>query len=151
MILGPSILKTFDPPIISPFCQRTKHNGLTYGLGHAGYDVRCDQNLPLPPGTFRVASTIETFHMPSNVLGIVHDKSTWARTGLAVQNTVIEPGWRGHLTLELTNHSGVAIFINKGDPICQVVFHFIQGAETTYEGKYQDQKRGPQPAIFDKE
>jgi dCTP deaminase len=63
MILGPSILKTFDPPIISPFCKRTKHNGLTYGLGHAGYDVRCDQNLPLPPGTFRVASTIETFQM----------------------------------------------------------------------------------------
>lgn len=87
--------------------------------------------------------------MPKNVVGIVHDKSTWARRGLAVQNTVIEPGWRGFLTLELTNHGSVPIKIERAMPIAQIVFHFTDEETVGYEGKYQDQERGPQEARHD--
>ena len=62
-------------------------------------------------------------------------------------NTVIEPGWRGFLTLELRNMSNKKIFIPNGCPIAQVVFHRLdQECEKPYSGKYQDQERGPQGA-----
>ena len=79
----------------------------------------------IPPGGFTLASTLEEFDMPDDVLGIVHDKSTWARMGLAAQNTVIEPGWNGYLTLELTNHGDEEIFIDDGTPIVQIIFHML--------------------------
>jgi dCTP deaminase len=86
--------------------------------------------------------------MPPDVIGFVHDKSSWARKGLAVQNTVIEPGWRGYLTLELTNHGRDALEITEGDPIAQIVFHYLDAlTEQPYVGKYQDQGYGPQRAI----
>lgn len=139
--------------IINPFHDRTEAFGFTYGVGPAGYDVRIDQNVIIPPGGFTLASTMEYFHMPNDVLGIVHDKSTWARRGLAAQNTVIEPGWRGWLTLELTNHlspdSGEDIELQKGMPIVQIIFHLVdQAVENPYYGKYQDQPRGPVPAKY---
>ncbi len=86
--------------------------------------------------------------MPDNVMGIVHDKSSWARRGITVQNTVIEPGWCGWLTLELTNHSMVAHTLRRGYPIAQVVFHYIDHAVVNpYDGKYQNQSRGPVEAL----
>ena len=88
--------------------------------------------------------------MPPDVLGIVHDKSTWARLGLACQNTVIEPGWHGWLTLELTNHGTEALTIERGMPIAQVIFHFVDDDTVGYEGKYQDQRRGPVKPILEK-
>src|SRR4051794_32851997 len=105
MILSGQTLRNMVPAIL-PFCERTQgeYDGFTlsYGLGPAGYDVRIDQEVTLVPGTTRLASTFEYFYMPNFCMAIVHDKSTWARKGVAVQNTVIEPGWRGFLTLELT-------------------------------------------------
>lgn len=137
--------------IFTPFAERTRYNGLTYGLGPAGYDVRIDQKIVLPPGGFSLASTLEHFDMPTDVLGIVHDKSTWARLGLAAQNTVIEPGWKGYLTLELTNHSKEEIVIEDGTAIAQIIFHVMdRPASVAYDGKYQNQARGPQPAILEK-
>lgn len=137
--------------IFTPFAERTRYNGLTYGLSPAGYDVRIDQKIVLPPGGFSLASTLEHFDIPLDVLGIVHDKSTWARLGLAAQNTVIEPGWKGYLTLELTNHSKEEIVIDDGTAIAQIIFHLLdQPASVAYDGKYQNQARGPQPAILEK-
>ena len=100
MILPSQHIRSISPPIVSPFCERRLHqsSGMTYGLGPAGYDVRIEQHILLPPGAFALASTFERFHMPDDLIAFVHDKSTWARKGLAVQNTVIEPGWRGFLT-----------------------------------------------------
>jgi dCTP deaminase len=149
--------------IITPFSERTIIRGMSYGLSSSGYDIRVEfaqgvRQLALAsprsskltwPVSFALAATIEHFKMPDNVLGIVHDKSTWARVGIAVQNTVIEPGWRGHLTLELTNHGDSDITICEGDPIAQVVFHWLDmPTEHPYPdtGKYQDQGRGPQQA-----
>lgn len=137
--------------IITPTMDRVEAYGLTYGLGPAGYDLGLDFNEPwwhpIEPGQFMLAATIEHFRMPDDVLGVVHDKSSWARRGLCVQNTVIEPGWRGYLTLELTNHSHQVIQLIQGMPIAQVVFHRLdEPAERPYEGKYQDQQPGPQGA-----
>ena len=75
--------------------DRNKYCGVSYGVSSAGYDVRIAQDVLLWPGRFVLASTIEKFCMPDDLIGIVHDKSTWARRGVAVQNTVIEPGWNG--------------------------------------------------------
>ena len=137
--------------ILSPFAERTqdKRTGTSFGLSACGYDIRLDQQVVLYPGTFVLASTLEQFSMPTDVVGVVHDKSSWARKGIAVQNTVIEPGWRGFLTLELTNHGTRKLLLPEGTPIAQVLFHQLDApTDQPYpEGaKYQDQERGPQEA-----
>jgi dCTP deaminase len=136
--------------IISPCADRTSAHGLTYGLSPAGYDLRIDLGSDLDrreiaPGEFLLAATVERFAMPPDVLGVVHDKSTWARRGLCVQNTVIEPGWRGYLTIELTHHGREPILIDQGVAIAQVIFHLLdEPTDQPYAGKYQDQEAGPQ-------
>jgi len=137
--------------MIAPFEERTKYKGLTYGLSLAGYDMRIAETVRIPPGGFQLASTYESFCMPNDILGVVHDKSTWARVGLAAQNTVIEPGWKGFLTIELTNHGRDTLNIEAGTPIVQILFHRLDlPVEKPYDGKYQDQKSGAQKAIFEK-
>lgn len=136
--------------MLDPFTVRQTFNGMSYGLSSAGYDVRIDQDLMILPGGFSLASTVERFTMPLDLVGIVHDKSTLARMGLTVQNTVIEPGWAGYLTLEITNHGHSLISLPKGSPIAQIIFHVMSSpAEVGYTGKYQDQERGPQAARFE--
>ena len=137
---------------------------MTHGLGPAGYDLRLDlgeewlsrewraeerESRYLAPGQFILAAGMEYLRMPDNVLGRVCDKSTLARRGLAAQNTVVEPGWEGFLTLELTNHSRFGIGLRQGQPIVQIIFEFLdEPAERPYpaDGKYQRQEAGPQAA-----
>ena len=137
-------------PMIEPFHERQTAAGMTFGLSPAGYDVRIAEDIILQPGEFVLASTVEAFDMPENVIGFVHDKSTWARLGIAVQNTVIEPGWRGKsLTLEISNHGSLVREFIKGQPISQIVFHRLEApTEQPYSGRYQDQELGPQGALF---
>lgn len=126
--------------MIEPFCERTTEFGMTFGLSPAGYDIRIAQAAAVEPMGFVLASSLEKFDIPNDILARVTDKSTWARLGLCVQNTVIEPGWRGHLTLELTNHAKHDIFIHKGMPIAQVLFELLdEPTNQPYVGKYQDQ------------
>ena len=137
--------------MIQPFTEREKAFGMSYGLSSAGYDVRIDKGRVLRPGDFTLASTLEQFKMPTDLLAKVADKSSWARQGLAVQNTIIEPGWSGWLTLELTNHGPDTIRIENGAPIAQIIFMaLLVATDQPYEGKYNNQKRGPQPAIYEK-
>jgi len=148
MIASAQTLRRKRP--VYPFEERQTFHGMTYGLGPAGYDLRIAEELTLWQTGFVLASCMEKFEMPSDLLGVVHDKSTWARLGLAVQNTVIEPGWRGFLTIELSNHSNQILVIKKGMPICQVIFHILdEPTEDPYEGKYQDQKEGAQQPILE--
>jgi dCTP deaminase len=134
--------------MVEPFHERTVSAGMTFGLGPAGYDVRIKQRLTLMRGEFALASTVERFAMPTDVLAKVADKSTWARRGLAVQNTIIEPGWTGWLTLELTNHGHTPIDIEAGAPIAQIIFHqLLEPTEIHYSGKYQNQADAPVAAI----
>ena len=143
MILPAQTIRKLKP--ILPFNERTVHNGMSFGLSHAGYDVRITEHVVLTPGRFCLASTMEEFIMPNDLVAFVHDKSTWARRGLSLFNTVIEPGWRGFLTLELVNHSAGALYIEAGSPIAQIIFMRLEEpTEKPYTGKYQNQKRGPQ-------
>ena len=154
--------------IMYPFVRRTKHNGVSHGLSCAGYDVRTKQKLRLYPGDFELASTLEHFDMPTNYVGVVHDKSTWARKGIAVQNTVLEPGWKGFLTLEITYHKPLSwfdnlmltlfnlkfrknyIIIDEGTAIAQILFYEVdEHVGTPYDGKYQNQIDEPVSAIFE--
>jgi dCTP deaminase len=143
MIIPAQTLRRIKP--LAPFCERTQHNGMTYGLGPAGYDVRIAEAVAVE--RFALASTIERFDIPHDVLAQVCDKSSWARRGIVVQNTIIEPGWRGHLTIELTNYSDTPVEIKAGDPIAQIIFFRLEEPTVLpYAGKYQDQERGPQRA-----
>src|SRR5262249_20178979 len=99
------------PPasMIWPFVERDVVRGKSFGLSAASYDIRVAENVTLAPGEFVLASTMERFCIPHDVLMVVHDKSTWARRGLSVFNTVFDPGWGeppqfAYATLELTNH-----------------------------------------------
>ena len=137
--------------MIYPCEPRTEAHGLSHGLGPAGYDVRLvlgegRRVAHLMPGAFLLAATAERFDMPTDVVAIVHDKSSLARKGLSVFNTVIEPGWRGFLTLELVNHGKDIITLVEGQGIAQVIFHLLDTPTEGYDGKYQDQEYGPQVA-----
>jgi dCTP deaminase len=150
-------------PIRNMADQKHKENGVSWGLSEAGYDIRIKQDVIFHPenavdragvwvdgryamGRFVIASTVEEFHMPPELVGVVHDKSTWARRGLSVFNTVIEPGWCGFLTLELVYHGRQVLHIPAGTGIAQVVFHSITD-KASYDGKYQGQPDRPVEAI----
>jgi dCTP deaminase len=150
MILSAQSIKLYGETLIFPFHaeQQVSPSGLTYGLGPCGYDVRVEKGLTLSPGGFVLGSTIEYFNIPDHLAMRILDKSTWARQGLMVQTTIAEPGWKGYLTVELTNHSERDVTFKDGDAIAQVVFEQLdQPTDRPYQGKYQNQGNGPQPAI----
>jgi dCTP deaminase len=131
----------------------------SHGLSEAGYDIRIKQDIIFNEfgvaheidgirkmGNFTLASAVEEFQMPNMLVAIVHDKSTWARMGLSVFNTVIEPGWHGFLTLELVYHGNGTLLIPSGCGIAQVLFHNVSDA-AVYSGKYQGQADKPVGAI----
>lgn len=145
MIIPAQTLQS-KPPLY-PLQERYKFGSFTGGLGPAGYDISIAETIWLWPGRFLLASALEKFDVPNDMLGVVHDKSSWARRGVFVQNTVIEPGWRGFLTLEITSHRWNVFRIDAGTPIAQVIFHRLEAPTLEpYEGRYQDQPAGPQRA-----
>lgn len=138
------------PPMIEPFYERTVAHGMTFGLDSAGYDIRSNDDRWLLPffGSAKI-DAIERFNIPPNLKMKICDKSTWARKFVVVQNTRAEPGWYGHLRLEITNHSWWFRRIKKGMPIAEVEFHTLdEPTEQPYRGKYQNQKRN-QNAILE--
>lgn len=136
-------------PLITPFVERGVVNGKSYGLSACTYDCRIDHDLSLPKGQCRLASTMEEFAIPFDLCGSVLDKSSYARIFVSAFNTHLDPGWTGFLTVELANLSDKYVFYNKGDPICQIKFEWLdQATDLPYiNRKYSNQKRGPQKAI----
>lgn len=144
-------------PIKDMLTEKVRGEITSYGLSEAGYDIRIKQEVVFQgghvlvdgdhrPGKFALTSSIEEFDMPFDMVGVVHDKSTWARKGLSVFNTVIENGWRGFLTLELVHHGISYLRIPAGSGIAQVLFHNT-AATASYDGKYQNQADQPVGAI----
>ncbi len=161
------------PPMLDPFIGRQEGKP-SWGLGSFGYDLRLGCRFLVPLGgvnvvldpvnfpghhfreieaysTFELApssqvlaESVEVFHMPDNVTGVCWGKSSYARCGLLVNVTPLEPGWRGRLTLELANLSPLPIRLHVGQGIAQVVFFQGNRPERTYGekesgGMYQDQ------------
>ena len=145
---------------------------ISYGTSSYGYDVRCSSEFKvftnihsatvdpknfdedsfvdvksnvcvIPPNSFALASTIEYFRIPRNVLTICLGKSTYARCGIIVNVTPLEPGWEGHVTLEFSNTTPLPAKIYANEGVAQ--FIFLKGNETpevTYadrKGKYMGQ------------
>jgi dCTP deaminase len=136
--------------MITPFHESGVIHGRSFGLSSCGYDVRLAQDVWLWPFWGRLASTIEHFAIPHDLCAEVKDKSTNARLFVLVQNTIIEPGWSGYLTLELTRFKPWPIFLKKGTPIAQIVFKQLdKNTDSPYRGKYNQQKNGPQKAILE--
>jgi dCTP deaminase len=148
MILPAQTIRTLG--ILTPCCERTRLHGVTYGLGPAGYDLRTAEDITLWPSSSARVDAIERFDMPNDVMGLLYSKSTWARLHIEHAATVIEPGWRGILRLEVNMHYGdKPITIRRGTGIVQAVFFRLESAtEQPYEGKFQAQGPG-QDAIFD--
>ncbi len=167
MVINGSDLLRLEP-IKNMLDHKVQDPVASYGLVEAGYDIRIAQDIVFMgkfgntrrrenadgtrtedvfKGRFVLASAVEEFDMPNSIVGIVHDKSTWARKGLSVFNTVIEPGFKGGLTLELVYHGTEELHIPAGAGIAQVIFsELTQDAE--YTGKYQNQSTNPEPARF---
>lgn len=135
--------------VISPFHTRTAVNGRSFGLSSCGYDVRLAEDFILWPYIGVLASIQEYIRIPDDLCAEVKDKSTNARLFVFVQNTVIEPGWNGYLTLEMTRDYPWPIRMRAGTPIAQIIFKQLdEPTEQPYRGKYQDQLPGAQPAIL---
>jgi dCTP deaminase len=134
-------------PFDEMFAEKQTGQLVSHGMSEAGYDIRIKQGMTLHPlKRFAIASSIERFEMPDNLMAIVHDKSSWARRGLSVFNTVIEPGWCGWLTIEIVYHGWVPLHIPAGSGIAQVIFHKLS-VPVQYSGRYQDQPDRPVEAM----
>ena len=157
--------------MIEPFAEGAKRPGvISYGVTSFGYDMRVAdewkaffldaivdpknmQNTAIDiypsegvmiigPGYFVLCRSVEYFRMPEDVVGVVVGKSTYARCGLIVNCTPMEPGWHGHLTIELHNASQNDILVYPNEGIAQVMFHRGERPAVTYAdkgGKYQGQ------------
>ena len=98
----------------------------------------------VPPNSFALASTVEYFRIPEDVLTICLGKSTYARCGIIVNVTPLEPEWEGHVTLEFSNTTNLPAKIYANEGACQFLFLKGEGApEVSYadrKGKYMHQR-----------
>ena len=164
--------KMIDPFMDSQIKTQDGKKIISHGVSSYGYDARVandfkiftnlnttivdpkdfnDQNLVhrttdvciIPPNSFALARTVEYFKIPDDVLVICVGKSTYARCGIIVNVTPLEPGWEGHVTLEFSNTTPLPAKIYAGEGACQ--FLFLKGNEeclTSYKkrgGKYMGQ------------
>ncbi|MBI3950037.1 MAG: dCTP deaminase [Acidobacteria bacterium] len=122
--------KNFDNSSLIESPLRTTEDGSQYWL--------------LPPLSYALGVTVETFNIPRNVICLCFGKSTYARSGLIINATPLEPTWRGRLVLEISNSADLPVRIYAEEGIAQVIFfESDEDCEVAYEdrqGKYQDQK-----------
>ena len=160
--------------MLDPFEESLKRDGvISYGLSSMGYDIRVTDEYKIftnvkqavvdpkqfnpdsfidfkgttcviPPNSFALARSVEYFRMPRSVLGICLGKSSYARCGIVVNITPLEPGWEGHLTIEISNTTPLPARIYSFEGIAQVLFFESSSLpEVSYadrKGKYQGQQ-----------
>jgi dCTP deaminase len=104
-----------------------------------------DKHIMIPPNSFALAVSVEKFKIPKDVLCVVLGKSTYARCGIIINVTPLEPGWEGHVTLEISNTTPLPAKIYANEGIAQVLFFQSDlPCKTSYAdraGKYQNQKQ----------
>ena len=96
----------------------------------------------IPPNSFALARSVEYFHMPANVVGLCLGKSTYARAGIVTNFTPFEPGWEGHVTIEISNTTPVPVKVYANEGVAQCLFFGGEFPLVTYadrKGKYQNQ------------
>jgi dCTP deaminase len=121
--------KNFDEESLVEPPLRTAQDGSTYYL--------------MPPHSYALGVTVETFHMPRTVTGIAMGKSSYARAGLLVNTTPLEAGWTGRLVVELANLADLPLRVYVNEGIGQVIFlQSDEDCDVSYQdrgGKYQNQ------------
>lgn len=159
--------------MIEPFVEnQVRGDAISFGVSSYGYDIRVanefkvftnvnntivdpkhfdnssfvdfqGETCTIPPNSFALARTVERFKIPRSVLAICVGKSTYARCGLIVNVTPLEPEWEGYLTLEISNTTPLPARVYAGEGIAQLLFfESDEACETSYadrKGKYQNQ------------
>tara|TARA_B100000886_G_scaffold3621_1_gene2248 strand:+ start:145 stop:699 length:555 start_codon:yes stop_codon:yes gene_type:complete len=145
--------KALEEGMIEPFIDGQKKNGaISFGLSSYGYDARVSEEFKvftnvdsaivdpknfsdkgfvdrpgnecvIPPNSFALARTVEYFRIPRDVLVICLGKSTYARCGIIVNVTPLEPEWEGHVTLEFSNTTPLPAKIYANEGACQFLFY----------------------------
>ncbi len=161
-----------EPFVAGQVKQVNDEKIISYGTSSYGYDVRCSNHFKIftninsavvdpkafnpesfvdfegdvciiPPNSFALASTVEYFRIPRSVLTVCLGKSTYARCGIIVNVTPLEPEWEGHVTLEFSNTTPLPAKIYANEGVAQMLFfESDEECETSYEdrgGKYQGQ------------
>ena len=162
-----------EQEMITPFEEKMQRDGvISYGLSSYGYDARvasdfkiftnidnalvdpkdfCENSFVtrkvdvciIPPNSFVLAHTVEYFKIPRDVLVICLGKSTYARCGLIVNVTPLEPEWEGHVTLEISNTTPLPAKVYANEGVAQFLFMKADSlCETSYAdrgGKYMKQ------------
>ena len=121
--------KKFNPGFLRQATLHTDPDGSRYWL--------------LPPHSYALGATVETFKMPADLAGLCLGKSTLARCGLIVNATPLEPGWEGQLVLELANSTGLPMRVYAEEGVAQVLFSELKAKSAAPYGKdrkYQFQK-----------
>jgi dCTP deaminase len=162
-----------EPFIADQVKYQNQQRVISYGTSSYGYDIRCANEFKIftninsavvdpknfseqsfvdvtadvciiPPNSFALARTVEYFRIPRNVLTICLGKSTYARCGIIVNVTPLEPEWEGHVTLEFSNTTPLPAKIYANEGVAQVLFlESDEVCEISYAdraGKYQGQK-----------
>jgi len=169
---------------IEPFAEESLRPGvISYGVSSYGYDVRVGRKFKvftnvygalidpknfsptafvdiegdycvIPPNSFALAETVETFEIPRDVLATCLGKSTYARCGIIVNVTPLEPEWRGKITIEISNTTPLPAKVYANEGIAQILFFRAEAVcKTSYadkKGKYQDQKGLTLPFVVGK-
>ena len=165
--------RALNDKMIEPFVENLTREGvISYGLSSYGYDARVADEFKIftnvdsaivdpkdfspksfvdrktdvcviPPNSFVLARTVEYFRIPRDTLVICLGKSTYARCGIIVNVTPLEPEWEGHVTLEFSNTTNLPARIYAGEGVAQMLFfQSDEACETSYKdrgGKYQGQ------------
>jgi dCTP deaminase len=164
------MIEPFEPGQVR---ERNGERLISFGTSSYGYDVRCSREFKvftninsatvdpknfdessfvhvesdvcvIPPNSFALAATVKYFRIPRNVLTVCLGKSTYARCGIIVNVTPLEPEWEGHVTLEFSNTTTLPAKIYANEGVAQMLFfESDEVCETSYAdrgGKYQGQR-----------
>ena len=110
-------------------------------LNPAGYDLRCSKTVVLKPKKYELVATLETVELGLRVAAFLHIRSSLAREGVVGSFAVVDPGFRGQLTLNFHNVSEKEVTLRERERIVQIVFHTLGSvARKGYSGSYQNSK-----------
>ncbi len=175
-----NMIQPFVGQQVKRHMAETNAGVISYGVSSYGYDVRCSNEFKIftnintaivdpknfdsnsfvdvvsdvciiPPNSFALARTVEYFKIPRNVLTICLGKSTYARCGIIVNVTPLEPEWEGHVTLEFSNTTPLPAKIYANEGVAQMLFFEAdEVCEVSYldrQGKYQGQTGVTLPVV----
>jgi dCTP deaminase len=105
----------------------------------AGYDLGATESITLNPGDQKLVATYERIGLPRNLLGLLHLRSSFVREGLIAGLALVDPGFRGQLTVSLINAGKASVKIAKGEPFLQLTLvELTSDAQIPYVGRYQE-------------